>query len=156
MITIYENPVNVRPLGANSIEIKLLICMAVKQFEFAIRQAPEGLDLRKYIIDFCATFMQVNNPEKFTTLIDVEIENSIKQSFIAPDGQLTPRGLWFVEMTNKGGYLYMPEKFEKLLQFFQMALAVPVENYWHKPLVAPPKKESVWGKLFNRNPKQKE
>lgn len=130
----YENDTivrNARPFGANSIEIRLMICMASREYEFRILKEP-NLDLKKFIIDYCNDAFRPTDKEKFEMIVNVEIENTIKLSMISPDGDLTPRGIFFIELNTQGAYIYIPRRHDLLFQNYLNALQMPTETYFFK------------------------
>lgn len=122
----YENDLivrNSRPPGANSIETRLLICVFTRDYQFELRGKPD-LPFIPYIIERFTTMFKPPDPKAFETLIQLEIANSQKLSFITPTGDLTARGIVFIELSLNGSYGYTMTKFDNVMGVYMTALSM--------------------------------
>lgn len=136
MISIYENePLmrNNRPYGTNTIELRMMLCMAVRDFHYE-RTRDKDLDFFPYVSGYITKLIQPKDPKMFTEVLKLEMVNAEKLSFITPTGELTPRGIMFIELNTRGSYMYLPTRnFDVLFNNFLTAMQFGNESYYFSP-----------------------
>lgn len=121
-----------RPYGTNTIEIRLLLCMAVRDFHFQLMKDPKT-DFGKYVEEYITSYIKPKDPNLFKIIIASELINAQKLSFVTPTGDLTPRGIMFIELNTKGAYMYNPASFDTLFQNYIAVMQFHNESYYFSP-----------------------
>lgn len=136
MISIYENePLarNNRPYGTNTIELRMMLCMAVRDFHYE-RTQNDKLDFFPYVSEYVTKLIQPKDPKMFKDVLKLELINAEKLSFITPSGELTPRGIMFIELNTRGSYMYLPTRnFDILFNNFMTAMQFGNEAFYFSP-----------------------
>jgi hypothetical protein len=136
----YENELlarNNRPFGTNTIELRMMICMGVRDFHYTKTIEPK-LEFFPYILKYINDLVKPRDPKIFEQILKLEIINSQKLSFITPEGELTPRGILFIELNTKGSYIYLPSRnFDVLFNNFMTVMQFPNESYFYSHEMPP-------------------
>lgn len=106
--------------------------MAVRDFHFQLMKEPNA-DFGKYVEDYITSYIKPKDPAVFKVIIASELINAQKLSFITPTGDLTPRGILFVELNTRGAYIYNPAPFDTLFQNYIAVMQFHNESYYFSP-----------------------
>lgn len=127
MLSIYENDSIMRtnrPPGANAIETKLLICVFTRDFQYEIKRNPK-LQFVPYVVGRFKAMLKPQDPNTFEDLIKLEIENAQELALVTHTGELTSRGIVFLDGSLNGSYYYNFPKFDNMMAMYMTVLAMP-------------------------------
>lgn len=127
MLSIYENDSIMRtsrPPGANAVETKLLICVYTRDYMFELKANPQ-LQYIPYVVGRFITAIKPKDPKTFEDLIRLEIANAQELSLVTHDGELTSRGIVFLDGSLNGSYYYTFPKFDNMMAMYMTVLAMP-------------------------------
>lgn len=121
MLSVYENDaiINHRPPGANSVEIRLLVCMFARDYkDLPLKAGEVKLPFIDYVADGFKKMFKLIDPILLEALVKLEIENSIKGKFITPSGDVTWKGIYFIELATGGSYGYRLPKYDNTMMAY--------------------------------------
>lgn len=121
MLSVYENDsvINNRPPGANSVEIRLLVCIFARDYkDLPLKTGEVKLPFVDYVVDGFQKMFKLIDPVLLASLVKLEIENSIKGKFITPNGDATWKGIYFIELATGGSYGYRLPKYDNTMMAY--------------------------------------